>query len=144
MILFFILPVLTIPAFPLLGKSPQMAAPPSTAAALIDDIVSQGKALQEAHDELARQKIIASATSLILALENPGETLARIGWGEVSLSVHFYQHSLDRPALELIDFIISVLWHHSKENMARSRLEMLLYGLHLNSVYSPNWEVRGS
>lgn len=53
------------------------------AASLINDIVENGKLL-ESNDEAARLKIINAADKLIQELENPGEKLTRIGWGEPS------------------------------------------------------------
>lgn len=52
------------------------------ASALIDEIASSGKAFIDTNDEMARQKVIAAASALIQELENPGEQMARIGWGE--------------------------------------------------------------
>lgn len=52
------------------------------AANLILDITANGKQFLDSGDDGARQKIIAAASALITELENPGEQLARIGWGE--------------------------------------------------------------
>lgn len=52
------------------------------AASLINDITANGKQFLDSGDDAARQKIIAAASALITELENPGEQLARIGWGE--------------------------------------------------------------
>lgn len=52
------------------------------AASLIDAITTNGKQFLESRDDATRQKIIAAASALITELENPGEQLARIGWGE--------------------------------------------------------------
>lgn len=57
---------------------------PTMAASLIDDIVENGKLMKESNDEAARVKVITAAGKLIQELENPGEQLARIGWGEPS------------------------------------------------------------
>lgn len=46
-------------------------------------LISQNPELMDGH---ARQNVIAAATSLIHQLETPGETLARIGWGQPSLA----------------------------------------------------------
>ncbi|KAL6400972.1 o-methyltransferase [Ilyonectria robusta] len=49
---------------------------------LIDELATNGKLYLNTHDEVARKKLISAATELILTLENPGEIMARIGWGE--------------------------------------------------------------
>lgn len=54
------------------------------AAELIDTITQLGSVYLKDGDELARQNLIASASALIQKLENPGEQMARIGWGEPS------------------------------------------------------------
>lgn len=59
------------------------------AAALIDAVASNGKVFTETGDEGARQKVIAAAAALIQELENPGEQLARIGWGEPTRTAAF-------------------------------------------------------
>ncbi|RMJ06856.1 hypothetical protein CDV36_013536 [Fusarium kuroshium] len=59
------------------------------AAALIDAVVSNGKVFTETGDEGARQQVIAAAAALIQELENPGEQLARIGWGEPTRTAAF-------------------------------------------------------
>jgi hypothetical protein len=51
-------------------------------ASLIDDVAANGKLFLESGDDAARQKIIEAASALTQQLENPGEQLARIGWGE--------------------------------------------------------------
>lgn len=53
-------------------------------APLINEIMASGTIFAESKDEAARQRLIASASSLIQELENPGEQMARIGWGEPS------------------------------------------------------------
>ncbi|KAF4990452.1 hypothetical protein FDECE_14393 [Fusarium decemcellulare] len=65
------------------------------AAPLLEQIAANGKLFTESGDENARQAVIAAATSLIQELENPGEQLARIGWGEPTKSAAF------RTAFEL-------------------------------------------
>jgi hypothetical protein len=52
------------------------------AANLILGITANGKQFLESGDDGARQKITAAASAVITELENPGEQLARIGWGE--------------------------------------------------------------
>jgi hypothetical protein len=52
------------------------------AAPFLNDIAENGKLFLETQDDGARRKIIAAASSLIASLENPGEVMARIGWGE--------------------------------------------------------------
>lgn len=52
------------------------------AASLLSDITANGKLFLASGDDAARQKIIAAASGLVQQLENPGEQLARIGWGE--------------------------------------------------------------
>ena len=52
------------------------------AALLLQSIAADGEKLLQTGDNLARQALIASASALIQELENPGEQLARIGWGE--------------------------------------------------------------
>jgi hypothetical protein len=51
-------------------------------ASLLESLAVDGKHFKETGDENARQKVIAAASALIQELENPGEQLARIGWGE--------------------------------------------------------------
>ncbi|KAM0235596.1 hypothetical protein ACHAP5_009682 [Fusarium lateritium] len=51
---------------------------------LFESLAIDGKHFTETGDENARQKVIAAASALIQELENPGEQLARIGWGEPS------------------------------------------------------------
>lgn len=51
-------------------------------ASLLESIAVDSKHFKETGDENARQKVIAAASALIQELENPGEQLARIGWGE--------------------------------------------------------------
>lgn len=51
-------------------------------ASLLESLAVDGKYFEETRDENARQKVIAAASALIQELENPGEQLARIGWGE--------------------------------------------------------------
>ena len=52
------------------------------AATLIDEIVKNGRLLKDSNDETARKEVINAATKLIQELENPGEQMTRIGWGE--------------------------------------------------------------
>ncbi|KAH7015700.1 S-adenosyl-L-methionine-dependent methyltransferase [Ilyonectria destructans] len=52
------------------------------ASSLIDELATNGKLYLDTRDEVARKKLISAATELILTLENPGEIMARIGWGE--------------------------------------------------------------
>ncbi|PCD33485.1 hypothetical protein AU210_009710 [Fusarium oxysporum f. sp. radicis-cucumerinum] len=52
------------------------------AASLLESLAIDGKHFIETGVETSRQKIIAAASALIQELENPGEQLARIGWGE--------------------------------------------------------------
>lgn len=52
------------------------------ASALLKTIAKEGDSYLNASSETSRQKLIASATALIQELENPGEQVARIGWGE--------------------------------------------------------------
>ena len=52
------------------------------AALLLESIAADGERFLQTGDNLARQDLIASASALIQELENPGEQLARIGWGE--------------------------------------------------------------
>ncbi|KAI5464462.1 S-adenosyl-L-methionine-dependent methyltransferase [Mariannaea sp. PMI_226] len=54
------------------------------AASLLDAIATHGKAFLDSKDEGSRQATIAAAAAIIQELENPGEQLARIGWGEPS------------------------------------------------------------
>lgn len=54
------------------------------AAELIDNITQLGGVYLKDGDEATRQTLIASASALIQKLENPGEQMARIGWGEPS------------------------------------------------------------
>ncbi|KAF4974629.1 hypothetical protein FZEAL_8488 [Fusarium zealandicum] len=65
------------------------------AAPLLDTIASNGKVFVESGDDSARQAIVAAASSLIQEIENPGEQLARIGWGEPTRAAAF------RTAFEL-------------------------------------------
>jgi hypothetical protein len=51
---------------------------------LLKEIAENGKQFIESKNDAARQKIIAAANALIQELENPGEQMARIGWGEPS------------------------------------------------------------
>lgn len=51
-------------------------------ASLLESLAVDGKHFEETRDENARQKVLAAASALIQELENPGEQLARIGWGE--------------------------------------------------------------
>ncbi|KAI3321516.1 S-adenosyl-L-methionine-dependent methyltransferase [Xylariaceae sp. AK1471] len=51
---------------------------------LLKEIAENGKLFIESKDDAARQKTIAVASALIQELENPGEQMARIGWGEPS------------------------------------------------------------
>ncbi|KAI0162094.1 S-adenosyl-L-methionine-dependent methyltransferase [Xylariaceae sp. FL1272] len=51
---------------------------------LLRDIAENGKLFLDSKDNDARQKIIAAGGALIQELENPGEQMARIGWGEPS------------------------------------------------------------
>ncbi|KAF4953351.1 hypothetical protein FSARC_12402 [Fusarium sarcochroum] len=59
------------------------------AASLLEALAADGKQFTETGDEGARQKIIATASALIQELENPGEQLARIGWGEPTRTAAF-------------------------------------------------------
>ncbi|KAF7554243.1 hypothetical protein G7Z17_g3064 [Cylindrodendrum hubeiense] len=52
------------------------------ASSLIDELTTNGKVYLDNGDDEARKKVIAAASELILTLENPGEIMARIGWGE--------------------------------------------------------------
>ena len=52
------------------------------ASKLLEEIATNGKQLIESGDNDARQKVIAAASAIIQELENPGEQMARIGWGE--------------------------------------------------------------
>jgi hypothetical protein len=59
------------------------------AASLVESLAIDGKHFTETGDETSRQKIIATASALIQELENPGEQLARIGWGEPTRTAAF-------------------------------------------------------
>ena len=52
------------------------------AALLLESIAADGERFLQTGDNSARQALIALASALIQELENPGEQLARIGWGE--------------------------------------------------------------
>lgn len=54
------------------------------ASKLFEDISKKGNRFLNTGDDDARQQVIAAASALIRELENPGEQLARIGWGEPS------------------------------------------------------------
>jgi hypothetical protein len=58
-----------------------MAAP--HVRSLLHELAKNGKTLEDEQDDAARKAMIEAAGKLILALEGPGETLTRIGWGEV-------------------------------------------------------------
>ena len=49
---------------------------------LLEAIASNGEQFLDSNDNESRQKVIAAAAALIQELENPGEQMARIGWGE--------------------------------------------------------------
>ncbi|KAF4448913.1 Sterigmatocystin 8-O-methyltransferase [Fusarium austroafricanum] len=63
--------------------------PFTMATSLLEALATNGKLFTETGDENARQKIIATASALIQELENPGEQLARIGWGEPTRTAAF-------------------------------------------------------
>jgi hypothetical protein len=52
------------------------------ASKLLEEIATNGQQFVNSNDDESRQKLIAAATSLVQVLENPGEQMARIGWGE--------------------------------------------------------------
>jgi hypothetical protein len=54
------------------------------AGSFIDAIATNGKQFldTQGQNEDARKSLIAAASALIAELENPGEIMARIGWGE--------------------------------------------------------------
>lgn len=52
------------------------------ASELLKEIAASGEQFVNSNDNESRQRLIAAATALIQELENPGEQMARIGWGE--------------------------------------------------------------
>lgn len=52
------------------------------ASAILAEIASNGQTFLDSGNNDARLKAIAAASALIQELENPGEQMARIGWGE--------------------------------------------------------------
>lgn len=49
---------------------------------LLEEIATNGEEFVSSNDNESRQKLIAAAAALVQELENPGEQMARIGWGE--------------------------------------------------------------
>lgn len=52
------------------------------ASELLKEIAASGEQFVNSNDNESRQQLIAAASALIQELENPGEQMARIGWGE--------------------------------------------------------------